>query len=60
MLNTQSRTADKGWSSSLGVGQWAKIFTVKSSLLRNITQGLRIEAGSCEHGNRPSGSMKGG
>jgi hypothetical protein len=23
VLNKQSRTADKGWSSSLGVGRWA-------------------------------------
>jgi hypothetical protein len=23
ILNKQSRTADSGWSSSLGVGQWA-------------------------------------
>jgi hypothetical protein len=24
ILNRQSRTADRGWSSSLGVGRWAK------------------------------------
>jgi hypothetical protein len=27
-LNKQSRTADKGWSSSLGVGRGAKIFSL--------------------------------
>jgi hypothetical protein len=31
ILNKQSWTADKGWSSSLGVGRWAN----NSSLQRN-------------------------
>jgi hypothetical protein len=35
--NKQSRTANKGWSSSLGVGRGAKQLV---SLLRNVTQGL--------------------
>jgi len=37
ILNKQSRTADKGWSSSLGVGQGANSSsTLKHILLRNI------------------------
>ena len=37
VLNKQSQTADKGWSSSLGVGQGANNFSLlKHILLRNI------------------------
>jgi hypothetical protein len=41
ILNKQSRTADRGWSSSLGVGRGAKTHhRKKSNLLRNISQSL--------------------
>jgi len=40
ILNKQSRAADKGWSSSLGVGRG--VIAVKISLLRIVTQGIRI------------------
>ena len=37
ILNKQSRTADKAWSSSLGVGRGANISSpLKRMLLRNI------------------------
>jgi len=43
ILNEQSRTANKGWSYSLGVGRGNKNSSPwKSSPLRNITQDLRI------------------
>jgi hypothetical protein len=37
ILNRQPWTADKGWSSRLGVGRGAH-----NSLLRNVTHGFRI------------------
>jgi hypothetical protein len=40
ILNKQSRTADKGWSSSLKFGRREYNLTVKSSILRNVTQCL--------------------
>jgi hypothetical protein len=36
ILNKQSRTADEGWSSSLGVGRGANNSLLKCILLRNI------------------------
>jgi hypothetical protein len=42
ILNKQSRTADKGWPSSLGV--WRALTTPhrKKNTLRNVTKGLGI------------------
>ena len=42
ILNKQSRTADKGWPSSLGVGRGANnSYTIKKSiLLRNVYKSL--------------------
>jgi hypothetical protein len=41
--NKQSRTADKGWSSSLGVGRGANNSSPqKISLLRNVRLGLGL------------------
>jgi hypothetical protein len=41
ILNKQLRTADKGWSSSLGAGRWANDSSQKKlSLLRSITKDL--------------------
>jgi hypothetical protein len=41
ILNKQSRTADKGWSSSLGVGCGEKTPRLKKKFsLRNFTKGL--------------------
>jgi hypothetical protein len=39
--NMQSRTADKGWSSSLRLREGLRTHR-KSRLLRNITQGLGL------------------
>ena len=36
ILNKQSRTADEGWSSSLGVGRGANNPSRKTLMLRNI------------------------
>jgi hypothetical protein len=67
ILNKQSRTDYKGWSSSLRVGRRVnESLPKKKSLLRNVTQGLGLGqilwngpvAGSCEQGNEPSGSIK--
>jgi hypothetical protein len=61
VLNKQSRTADKRWHSILGTGRGAKIPCRKrTNLLRNVTQGLEIKAGSCQHGDEPSGFIEGG
>jgi hypothetical protein len=54
ILNKQSLTVDKGWSSSLGIGLVTKCYAVP----RNLTEGP--VAGSCEHGKEPSCSIKGG
>jgi hypothetical protein len=41
LLNKQSRTADKGWSSRFGVGRGANNSLLsKISLLRNVTKGF--------------------
>jgi hypothetical protein len=43
ILNKQSRTADKGWSSRLRVGHGANnSSSLKISLLRNVTNGLSV------------------
>jgi hypothetical protein len=43
IVNTQSQTADMGWSSSLGVGRGANNSSpLEKSLLRNVTEDLRI------------------
>jgi hypothetical protein len=55
ILNKQSRTADKGLSSSLGVGLTTP-HRKKIRLLRNVKKGLGL--GPCEQGNEPSGSIK--
>jgi hypothetical protein len=49
VLNKQSRTADKGWSSAWELGEGLTIYR-KKQLLWNVTQRL---AGSYEHGNEP-------
>jgi hypothetical protein len=70
MLNKQSLTADKGWSSSLWVG-WGlttshskKPVCYKMLLWASDFDSLKLRlrpmAGSCEHGNEPSGSIKDG
>jgi hypothetical protein len=44
ILNKQSRTADKGWSSRLGVGRGANNPSQqKSNSLRNISKRLGLE-----------------
>jgi hypothetical protein len=42
ILNKQSRTADKGWSCSLGVGRGVVISHRKKTILLNVTQDLGI------------------
>jgi hypothetical protein len=44
ILNKQLWTADKGWPSSLGVGQGANNShrKKKNSMLRNVTKGLGL------------------
>jgi len=43
ILNKQSRTADKGWSTSLGVARGANNASPqKLTMLRNISQGLGL------------------
>jgi hypothetical protein len=56
ILNKQSWAANKGWSSSLGVGRGAN---KPSPQKTNFNEILGIDAGSCKHGNEPSGSTKG-
>jgi hypothetical protein len=71
ILNKQLWTADKEWSSGLGVGQGANISSpYKTGMLQNVIWGLDIffgttkasglgwgpVAGSCEHSNEPSDS----
>ena len=67
ILNKQSRTADKGWSSSLGVGRGTnnsspqKLKHVKSNKQRpwNRTDpSVQPRAGFCECGDELSGSIK--
>jgi hypothetical protein len=42
ILNKQSRTADKGWFSSLEVGRGADNSLPSKTLSCNVTEGLRI------------------
>jgi len=55
ILKKKSPTANKRWSSSSGVGRGANYYTTKKHLVKNVTRG-----GSCEHGNGPLASVKGG
>ena len=55
ILNKQSRAADKGWSSSLGVGRGADNSSPWKPMSRNIH---KARAGTCEYGNELSGSIK--
>jgi hypothetical protein len=68
VLNKQSRTADKKWSSSLGVGRDTtphrrnvscyETFTEKASDPDRYFGSEHVQAaGTCECGNEPSGSM---
>jgi len=42
ILNKQSQTAEKGWSSSLGIGRAARNSSQwKTSLLRSVTHGRK-------------------
>jgi hypothetical protein len=72
ILNKQSRTVNKEWSTSLWVGWWTRSSTLKKTqlvtkcyiglqtwkILWNDSSGLRqgSMAGCCEHGNEPPGS----
>jgi hypothetical protein len=42
ILNKRSRTADKGWSSSLGVGPSVNSLPYNLTMLRNISQALGL------------------
>jgi len=55
ILNKQSRTADKEWSSSLGLGELLTTPPVEMHLVRKHSHG-----GTCEDFNEPSGSIIGG
>jgi hypothetical protein len=58
--NNQSRTDDKGWSSSLGIGRGAtNPSPQKDQLVMMCYTDPRNLMGSCEHGNELSGSMEG-
>jgi hypothetical protein len=56
ILNKQSRTADKGWSSSLGVERGANNSPSKISMLRKHSQSLG--PGRIPWMNEPPGSVK--
>jgi len=58
-LNKQSRTANKGWSSRLRVGEGLTTPRHKKQPVIKCYTGPR-KWGSCKHGNEPSGSIKGG
>jgi hypothetical protein len=59
ILNKQSQTVDKGWSSSFRLD---KALTTpdhkKTNFLQNVTQGLDL-GHPCEYGYEPSYSIKG-
>ena len=62
-LNKQSRTDDKGWSSSLGVGRGAKNPPREKKIVTNYSWARcflwrQQLAGACEYGNELSGSIK--
>jgi len=52
ILNKQSRTADKGWSSSLGVGRDAE------TPRRKKVPCCEKKKNTCDCGNEPSGCIK--
>jgi hypothetical protein len=64
ILNKQSRTADRGWPSSLGVGRGLTIPAVKHYICCEVCTRTSemdgfsgtTQAGSCEYGYEPSGS----
>jgi hypothetical protein len=52
MLTKQSRKANKGWSSIWGIGCGRyQVLTMKHSLLRNVSQGLRLRRILWNHQN---------
>jgi hypothetical protein len=59
LLNKQSGTADKGWSSGLGTCQEPITFQPhpRNYIFQNVTRFSGL-ASSCEHRNEPSGSVK--
>jgi hypothetical protein len=69
ILNKQSRTADKGWYSSLGLGEGAKNSPQKKTACYEMLyrdselesgSGYGPATGSSEHGNELPGSIKSG
>jgi hypothetical protein len=60
VLNKQSRTADKGWSSSLVLAEGLTTPHREKKTCNQILHRVSELAGYCEHGNGPSGSLKGG
>jgi hypothetical protein len=62
MLKKQSQTVDKGWSSSLGLGEGLMFIHCKEppccEMLSRASELVPV-AGSCEHSNDPSVSIKG-
>ena len=61
-LNRQSRTADRGWSSSLGVGRGSNNSSPSKTKCYEIFIGEMLPlgqlAGACEYGNELSGFHK--
>jgi hypothetical protein len=66
ILNKQSWTTDKGWSSSFwGLGKGLTSPHHKNKFVKKCHIGLQNcmdgpVTGSCEHSNEPSGSIKDG
>jgi hypothetical protein len=61
ILNKQSRTADKGWSSSLGaLGDRITSPRRKKTPCYKMLHTASELAGTCEHGSEPSRSITGG
>jgi len=60
MMNMLLWTADKGWSSSLGIGRGASNFYRKKTACSETLHSVADLAGFCEHGNELSGPIKGG
>jgi hypothetical protein len=60
VLNKKSQTANKGWSSSLGVGRGLTTGRPKKSACYEKLQGVSGFTDSCEHSNKPSDFTKGG
>jgi hypothetical protein len=60
ILNKQTCTADKRWSSSFGVRRGAKNSSPSKEELVTKLHRVSDLVGSSEHGNEPSGSIKGG